>query len=174
MASDLRSTPTAATTIAAFWRGSKIRQWIGVWLAAVTKIAAVWRGTKVRQWRRGEPRRIAMAWLRSDHEAKVATAAAQEAQRSRKKKKKRSGNRKPKAQAKMHLPSIACPDKIPWAFATYHIIYLLFSFMKPMADFGELQVVDSCSPCHRQRCIVTRVLSTFGELEQSLCAQQFR
>ena len=82
---------------------------------------------------------------RSDHEAKVATAAAQEAQRSRKKKKKRSGNRKPKAQAQakgaLHLPSIACPDQIPWAFTTYHIVYLLFSFMEPMADFGEPQVV---------------------------------
>ena len=147
MASDLRrrldAWPTAATTIAAFWRGSKTRQWIGAWPAAVTKIAAFWRGTKIRQWRQGEPRRIAMAWLRSDHEAKVATAAAQEAQRSRKKKKKRSGNRKPKAQAEggLQLPSIRCPDKVPWAFATYHIVYLLFSFMEPMADFGEPQVV---------------------------------
>ena len=44
MASDLRrrldAWPTAATTIAAFWRGSKTRQWIGAWPAAVTKIAA--------------------------------------------------------------------------------------------------------------------------------------
>ena len=114
---------------------------LDAWPTAATKIAAFWRGTKIRQWRQGEPRRIAMAWLRSDHEAEVATAAAQEAQRSRKKKRKRSGNRKPKAQAKKHLPSIACPDKIPWAFTTYHIIYLLFSFMEPMADFGEPQVV---------------------------------
>ena len=39
------------------------------------------------------------------------------------------------------MPSIACPDKVPWAFTTYHIIYLLFSYMEPMADFGEHQVV---------------------------------
>ena len=64
-----------------------------------------------------------MAWLRSDHEAKVATAAAQEAQRSRKKKKKRSGNRKPK-QANCNFLLVLyglwiVPDHVPIRLTIY-------------------------------------------------------